>query len=229
MRSAVNTGRAVGVLLFVQLVGLSLPFILLSPTTSTNFLESAAGAAFQTRAAIFVLFANAVLTAGITLWAFPVFREYSSRLAILLIVVSGIWVVMQSVDNAQILAMMSLSQQYADSGGGNSEVYEIVAASVRSTRRWVHFTELLVVDFWFIIFYAALFRFALVPRLLTGFGISAVIFHAAGITLPVFAGYSSFMPLGWLLLLSHLLIGAWLIAKGFCVSKSESVIEPGFA
>ena len=223
MRSALTTGRAVGVLLLVQLIGLSLPFILLFPTTSTTFLESASTAAFQTRTAVFILFANALLTTGIAIWAFPVFREYSSRLAVLFVVVSVVWVVMQSVDNAQILSMMSLSQQYAGSGGANSALYEIVAASVRSTRRWVHLTELLVIDFWFLVFYAILFRFGFVPRLLAGFGLLAVVLHAAGIPLPVFAGYSSFMPLGWSLAVSHVLIGGWLIAKGFSTKDSGSV------
>ena len=229
MRSALTTGRAVGVFLFIQLIGLSLPFILLYPSTSTTFLESASTATFQTRAAVFILFANAILTTAIAIWAFPVFREYSSRLAELFVVVSGVWVVMQSVDNAQILSMMSLSQQYVESGGANGQLYEIVATSLRSTRRWIHFTELLVIDFWFLVFYATLFRFGFVPRLLAGFGLLAVILHAAGIPLPVFAGYSSFMPLGWSLAVSHVLIGGWLIVKGFNTKESEPGKKPVLA
>jgi len=229
MISAISAGRTVGVLLFIQLVGLSLPFILLFPTTSTTFLESAPGASFQTKAAVFLLFANAVLTIGISIWTFPVFREHSIRLALLFVVLSGVWIAVQSVDNAHILSMMSLSQQYAESGGAYGDIYEITAMSLRSTRRFVHFTELLVIDAWFFVFYAALFRFSLIPRLLSGFGLLAVILHAGGIPLPVFAGFSSYMPLGWTLAISHVLIGGWLVAKGFECVAFESATEPAVA
>lgn len=229
MRSEINTGRAVGVLLFIQLVGLSLPFILLYPTTSTTFLEFASGASFQSRAAVLILFVNAILTTGISIWAFPVFREHSIRLAILFVVLSGVWIAVQSVDNAYILSMLSLSQQYTESGSAHRDLYEITASSVRSTRRFVHFTELLVIDAWFFVFYAALFRFSLVPRVLACFGLLAVILHLAGIPLPVFMGYASFMPLGWTLAISHVLIGAWLAARGFARNAFETAIEPVFA
>jgi hypothetical protein len=60
-----------GVLLFVQLVGLTLPFILLLPITTPDFLTAAAPAAGQIRAAVLLLFANGGLTIGIAIAAFP--------------------------------------------------------------------------------------------------------------------------------------------------------------
>ena len=229
MRSANSTGRAIGLLLFLQLLGLSLPFILLFPATSSDFLESASPAAFQIRTAVLILFANAILTVGIAIWAYPTFRQHSVRLSILFLMVSGIWAVMQAIDNSQILSMMSLSQQYLESGGSNREHFQIVAAALRSTRRWMHFTELLVIDSWFLVFYLILFRFSFVPRLLAGFGLLAVFLHAAGIPIPVFAGYPSFMPLGWALAVSHTLVGGWIVVRGFHSTETESAVEPAFA
>ena len=71
MKSARSTGRLVGVLSFVQLAGLTLPFILLMPITNAGFLENAAGISFQIKVAIFHLFANGLVTIGIAIAAFP--------------------------------------------------------------------------------------------------------------------------------------------------------------
>ena len=215
MRPARSDGRVIGMLLFVQLVGLSLPFILLMPITGTGFLENAAGLASQIRLAVLLLFANGALTIGIAIVAFPVLREYGYRMALWFLALSVIWFSMQAVDNAQILSMLSLSQQYAEGGASNAGLFEALGAMARSSRRWAHYTELLVIEAWFLVFYGLLFRLSLVPRPLAGFGMIMVMVHAAGITLPMFIGYGSMPSLGFSLALSHLALGSWLVARGF--------------
>ena len=210
-----SIGRVIGVLLFVQLVGLSLPFILMMPGVMTDYLNAAAPMAAQIRIAVFLLFANAAVTLGIAIVAFPVFRDYSLRMAIWLLAISTVWLVMQSVDNAHILSMLSLSQRYTDAAGANADLYNILGAQVRSTRVWVHYTELLVIDVWFALLYSTLLRFRFVSRLLGWFGLLAVVLHLIGIPLAMFISYPSIPWLGFSLAISHLLIGGWLVAKGF--------------
>src|SRR5512141_3150998 len=91
MLPAKRVGRTVGILLFVQLVGLTLPFILLLPMTTGDFLEKAAGIALQVRVAVLLLFANGVLTIAIAITAFPVLREHGQRMALWLPAFSVIW------------------------------------------------------------------------------------------------------------------------------------------
>ena len=69
MRSAKSTGRLIGVLLFVQLAGLIVPFVLLGPLTRgpRDFLANAAGTSLQIKVAVFLLLANCALTIGITI------------------------------------------------------------------------------------------------------------------------------------------------------------------
>lgn len=215
MKSAKSTGRLIGILLFVQLAGLSLPFILLMPITSAHFLENAAGIAFQIKLAVFHLFANGAVTIGIAIAIFPILREYSYRMALWFLAFSVIWFAMQAVDNAHIMSMLSLSQQYTEAGAAKADLFQALAMVLRSTRKWVHYTELLVIDIWFCLFYALLFRFTMVPRALAGFGVIAVVLHTAGITLPMFVGYPSVLALGFSLALSHLAVGGWLTVKGF--------------
>jgi len=216
MRSARSTGRLIGVLLFVQLAGLIVPFVLLHPLTTgpRDFLANAAGAALQIKLAVFLLFANCALTIGITIAAWPVFRQYSERMALWLLAASVIMFSLQAVDNAHILSMLSLSQQYAQAGGPD-DLFLTLATVVGSTRRWVHFTELLVIDSWIFLLYSVLYRFALVPRALAAFGLLTVMLHFTGIPLPAFLGYSIVTLMGVPMGLSHLVLVLWLITKGF--------------
>jgi hypothetical protein len=226
MGAATSTGRIIGLLLFVQLVGLSVPFILLMPGTTTGFLETAAGLPAQIKLAVFLLFANAAVTIGISLVAFPLIRGYSEIMALWFLALSVIWFALQAVDNAHILSMLSLSQRYAEQGAANAELFATLGAVIRSTRRWLHYTELLVIDAWFLMLYGILFRFSMVPRLLTGFGIAMVVVHTTAIPLPVFLGYPSVQVLGFSLAASHLVLASWLVLKGVQVRVRQSQLEP---
>ena len=217
MKTRKSTGRLIGALMLVQLVGLSLPFILLMPGLTTDYLNAAAPMAGSIKVAVFLLFANAAVTLGIAIAAFPAFREYSVRMALWLLAISTVWFVMQSVDNAHILSMLSLSTRHTEAAGANADLYNMLGAQVRSTRIWVHYTELLVIDLWFALLYTALLRFRFVPRLLGWFGLLAVVLHLIGIPLAMFIAYPSIPQLGFSLAISHLLIGGWLVAKGFPV------------
>jgi hypothetical protein len=216
MKSAKSTGRLIGMLLFVQLAGLIVPFVLLNPLTRgpRYFLANAAGASFQIKVAVFLLFANCALTISIAIAAWPVFRQYSEAMALWLVAASVIMFSLQAVDNAHILSMLSLSQQYVQAGGPD-ELFQTLAAVVGSTRRWVHFTELLVIDAWIFVLYISLWRSALVPRALAAFGLITVMLHFTAIPLRGFLGYSLVTPLGVPMALSHLALALWLMAKGF--------------
>jgi hypothetical protein len=216
MRSPKTTGRIIGMLLFLQLAGLIVPFVLLLPlaTGSQNYLPDAVGSAFQIKLAVFLLFANCALTIGISIAAFRVFCHYSEAMALWLLAASVIMFVLQAVDNIHVLSMLSLSQQYAQTGGPD-ELFQTLAAVVGSSRRWAHFTELLLIDCWIFSFYSVLYRFVLVPRVLAAFGLITVMLHFTGIPLRGFLGYNLVTPMGVPMALSHITLALWLVAKGF--------------
>jgi hypothetical protein len=222
MRTINSIGRIIGILLLVQLVGLMVPFILLMPIATSGFLENAAGIAVQIKIAVFHLFVNGAVTLGIAITAFPVLRDYSYRMALWFLALSIIWFSMQAVDNAHILSMLSLSQQYTAEGASNPELFQTLGEAVRATRRWAHYTELLVIDVWFFVLYSFLYRFALVPRLLAAFGLLTVILHTTGITLPLFLGYGSVTLMGVPLALSHIALALWLLIRGFAERHSPA-------
>jgi hypothetical protein len=138
-----------------------------------------------------------------------------------LLAVSVLWFAMQAVDNVHILSLLSLSQRYVDSGATNAELLDALGAAARSTRRWAHYTELLVIESWFFVFYGLLYRLSLVPRPLAGFGLLMVLVHAAGITLPTFLGRDSVPAMAYSLALSSLAVNGWLLVKGFAEGPRE--------
>jgi hypothetical protein len=216
MKSAKSAGRITGILLLGQLAGLIVPFVLLRPlmTGPRDYLANAAAASVQIRVAVFLLFANCALTIGIAIVAWPIFRQYSERMALLLVAVSVIMFSLQAVDNAHVLSMLSLSQQYAQAGG-RDELFQALAVVVGANRRWVHFSELLVIDCWIFLLCGLLFRFALVPRALAAFGLLTVMLHFAAIPLRGFMGYGLVTSLGVPMGLSHIALASWLMARGF--------------
>jgi hypothetical protein len=216
MKSAKILAQLIGVLLLIQLAGLIVPFVLLHPLTtgSRDFLANAAGASSQIKVAVFLLFANCALTIGISIAAWPLFRLYSERMALWLLAAGVLMFALQAVDNAHILSMVSLSRQYAEAGGP-IELFQTLAAMVGSTRRWVHFTELLVIDCWIFSLYSILFRFALVPRALAAFALLTVMLHFIGIPLPGFLGYGIVTLMGVPMAFGHIAVALWLLVKGF--------------
>jgi hypothetical protein len=216
MKSAKSTGRLIGVLLVVQLAGLIVPFVLLHPLTTAprDYLANAAGSSLRIKAAVFLLFANCALTIGIAIAAWPLFRQYSEAMTLWLVAASVIMFTVQAVDNAHILSMLSLSQQYVQSGGPD-ELFQTLAAVVGSTRRWAHFTELLIIDAWIFLLYISLYRFAVVPRALAAFGLLTVVLHFTAIPLRGFLGHSLLTPMGVPMGVSHLALALWMMAKGF--------------
>ena len=213
MRSATSVGRIIGALLFVQLAGLTVPFVMLHPLGASASPAHAAESAFQIKVAVLLLLANGALAIGIAFAALAVFRRHGHAMGLLLVAVSVIWFSLQAVDNAHVLSMLTLSQQYAQAGGQDDSL-QALAAVVRSTRRWVHHTELLVIDAWMFVLYSTLFHFALVPRALAVVGLFTVILHFAGITVPLFLGHRGVTLMGATMGLSQLALAAWLMVRG---------------
>jgi hypothetical protein len=219
-----RTARILGGLLLIQLAGLIVPFALLHPMTQPDFLETAAAHSAQVRAAVLLLLWNCGLTIGISVIAWPLFRQHSEPGALLLVATSLIMFTLQAVDNAHLLSMLSLSQQFA-AGNSQGELLQAMAAAVGSTRRWVHYSALFSIDAWIFVLYSLLYRFRVVPRAVAVFGLATVILHFSAIVLPTFLGYSSVMPLGVPMAVSHIALVLWLTIKGSSEAPSAAAIH----
>jgi hypothetical protein len=119
-----------------------------------------------------------------------------------------------AVENVGVLSMLSLSQAYAKAVGANADLFNTLSIVVTSPRNWAHYTGLIVSGCVAFVLYSALFRFALVSRVLAGFGILAALLEIIAVAMPIFGQriiFPMIAPLG----LAHLSLAIWLIAKGF--------------
>ena len=225
MRSSWSLGRVVGGLLVWHLVGEILPFVLLAPIAGGYaFLANGAPAGTQVTIAVFLLFLNSAVTIGISLALFPAIAERSQRMALVLLAAGVVWFVMQAVDNAHILSLLSLSRQFVEGGAANADVQRAVGFAAYSTRRWVHFSELFVIDCWMFLLYAAMYRFAFVPHYLAAFGLLTVVLHFIGMPLLAFLGYSIITAMGVPMALSQIALAGWLLARGLPTNRGCSDI-----
>jgi len=217
MSSAKSIARVVGLLLLLHMaLGLIVPFAMLERVRgAAGFLAGAAGSAGVVRAAVLLLFVGSAMAIGIAIAAWPVFRRYSSAMALWLLALAAAGFSLQAVDNAAILSMLSLSQEYATADAGKTELFEALALVAGSARRWAHYSALLMVGSWIFLLYALLYRFRLVPRALAGFGLVASLLQITAVTLRGLLGYAPLTVLAMPLAPAYVALALWLMLKGF--------------
>src|SRR5207237_8931311 len=133
-----SVGRLVGILLLAHLAGgLIVACIMLHPLVSPpGFLVSAAGVATQVRAAVLLLFVGSAMAIAVASAGWRVFRRYSSAMALWLVALAVAAFSLQAVDNAHILSMLSLSQEFVSVRAAKAELFEGVALVLGAALQW---------------------------------------------------------------------------------------------
>jgi hypothetical protein len=215
---ALATGRKVGILLLLQLVSaLMLPFILAKPITvgSPAFLTAATDFAIQIRIAIGMTFIGSVATVWLGITACQIFQHFNRSVALVFIIVCSISAVIDLLHAASLLSLLSISEQFIRSGSSNSSVYEIAGITAASARRSTHIIQLIAIAAWMIVFYSSLFRFKLVPRILSSIGLIGIVLQFTGVTLMMLLGFSVIGEMAMPLFPIEITLGLWLIIRGF--------------
>jgi hypothetical protein len=220
-------GRTVGILLLLQLItALTLPFILSKPITlgSPAFLTAVAQHSFQIRSAVLLSFVGSALTVYLGITMFRIFRLYSKSVALLFLVVCAVSCTLDIVQAGTIMSMLSISNEFLNSGAVHSELYQVIGAAVASARRSAHMTQLLAIGAWMFVFYISLFRFNLIPRVLAVIGIIGVALQFTGVTLMMVLGYRLIGQMAMPLLPIQITVAVWLMIKGFNNPTLKSAI-----
>jgi hypothetical protein len=207
------TGRTVGILLLLQMIcGLILPFVLWRPLMGgyPGFLTATAGSSAQIRIGVFLSFIACALLITLSVYFWSIIRQYSPLLATAFLIVCGIGCAVDAIQNATVMSMLSVSRDYALNGVHDATAGYLVAI----VRRWVHYTQLLGFGAWIFIFYFSLFRFSLVPRVLSVLGLICILSQFIGVTLMGFLNLPNLVVLAMPLAPIHAINGIWLIAKG---------------
>src|SRR5262249_29069011 len=112
-----------------------------------------------------------------------------------------------------LMSMVSLSQAYAKGTAIEREQLQVARVIVASSRNWAHYLARILDGVALLVFYAALYRFALIPRALAGFGLFAAALMVTAGAVPLFGQgvvFPMLAPLG----LSQLMLALWLLRSG---------------
>ena len=210
-----NAGRIAGALLIAQGIGGYVTnFVLLRPVlASPGSLVNAAPYAFEVgMSAVLGILAGAMALA-IAITVLPVLRQFSERTALAFVAMGTVALSLAAVENGTLMSLVSLSKAYAASGA-DPAAFEGLRGVVAASRNWAHFTHIAIGGTTLLVFYVALYRFALVPRVLAAIGLVACALQITSVTRPFFGGEVIFFllaPLG----LANLAVAVWLLIKDF--------------
>jgi hypothetical protein len=222
MGSLMVISRVIGVLLLVQGAGGYLVnFVLLKPVFAVppGYLVSAAANPLQVGLAAILGIATGVISLAIAITLWPLFSRRSERMALWFFAFAVAAFALNAVENTRLLSLLSLSQAYAESAAADAALYEVLRLVVAAARNWAHFINLIVGGATIFVFYAVLYRFALVPRVLGALGMLAALLQMTAVAMPLFGQPVMFLlitPLG----LCHLALAGWLLVKGLAENQA---------
>jgi len=216
MEAGIRAGRIIGVLIILQMVGgVMVNFVLEAPLFGApGFLVNAASHSRQLGLAVVLGLMIEALWVGIAITAFPVFYQRSRAMALWFLTLAGVVLAVAVVENAAVMSMVSVSEAYAKASAAGREQLETVRVVVASARNWPHFMGRIFDGVTIFVLYAVSYRFALIPRVLAGFGLIAAMLQVTAVGMPLF-GHDVVFPMLAPLGLSQLILAVWLITKGF--------------
>ena len=216
MRAVRRTGLIIGVLIVIQMVaGGVVNFALEAPLFGApGFLINAAAHSRQLGLAALLGLVMEGMWLVVAIVAFPVFAQRSQSMAVCLVALAAVVLALAAAENAAVMSMVSFSEAYTKASPAAQEQIELVRVVITAPRNWAHYTARIFDGVLIFVFYLTLYRFALVPRALAGFGLIAVTLMLTGLAMPFF-GHPVVFPLLAPLGLSQLLLAVWLIAKEF--------------
>lgn len=211
-----GAGRAIGVMFLAQMsAAFVVNFVWLAKVFSApGFLVNAAAHPSLMGLCALLGVATGALSVAIAVTAFPVLRQHSHAWALwfFALAVAGFSVVV--VENINLMSLLSLSQAYAKANPVERDLFQPLRGVVASARNWTHYLGLVVSGSTLLAFYSALYRFALVPRVLAAFGVAAVLFQITAVAMPLF-GHDVVFPMLAPLGVCQLLLSLWLIVKSW--------------
>ena len=223
MNSNQKVGRITGaLLLFVFISGIIIfQFLQGSILFSDNFITTASENSNQIIGSIVLGIFSGIASIVIATMLLPIFKRHNFNLAYLYFAFCILNFITIMIDNVSVISMLELSKEYVKNGSDSS--LRILETLIYKKHWWTHYFYLLISCFPVFVLYYTLYLFKLVPRILSIFGIVAVIIMFIEELLSIFGhgiGMNMLLPIA----LIQLTLPLWLIFKGLNSSLSKKII-----
>lgn len=219
MNSTKTNARFIGILFLTVMITWFIGFMLIETVISApDYLIQVYPN--KTRVIIGVLFEliEAAGVISITIMLFPILKKYNENMARGYFGFRIIESLMLIVAALCALLLISLSQQYMDTGASDASSFQTLGTLFMIVRAdWSTLILAVFYSFAALMFYYVLYQTKLVPRFISIWGLLAALLVLIGTVSERFihaefiAGLISGAPMG----LNELFLGVWLVVKGF--------------
>lgn len=219
-------GRIAGLLyLLVFILGITVYQVLQGPNLfADDFLSNVSSKSNEIILSTVLGLASGVTSILIAALLLPVFKKYSVTLAFLYLAFCILNFVGISIDNFSVLSMLELSKEYVVNENASSETLKTMGVIFYEKHWWMHYMSLLISSLPVFILYFTLYFSKLIPRVISIFGMIAVVLMFVEILASIF-GHSIGMNMLIPLALVQLVLPFWLIYKGLKASNMQFEVE----
>jgi len=151
---------------------------------------------------------------GIAVLLFPILKKFNYNIALWYFGFSIVGFATIVVSNVSVFSLLTLSEEYVKLGSPDTDYFQTLGVLKLGEYFGAHFMGLIIHTFGASMFYYLLFQSKLLPRFLSVWGLIAITLVLSATLLQIFDRSVSlilYLPNGLL----QILIGIWLIVKGF--------------
>jgi hypothetical protein len=228
-RNKMNSTRKIAVITGVIFIIATLAGILASPLTpdltGTDYLTQVSAHPNQVAGAVFLWIISAFTSVGIAISLYPVLKEWNAGLALGSVIFRTIEAAFYMVVYLGLMSLLTLSQQFITAGTADRTSLQAIGNLLVSVRDHAALLAVFAFCVGAFMYYYLLFQSRLIPRWLSGFGIVAIILMMVACVLALFSGnrITSYIPLAAPIAVQEIVLGVWLIVKGFNPSVIASL------
>jgi len=175
----------------------------------------------------FFVFMMSVACAGIGLGLYPILRQYSIGLAIGAAGFRLIESMVEILGGISFIALLALSREFVNAGAPNAAYFQTIGAIIKASSEWTNNGVSLIC--WCIgafMYYGIFYRYQLVPRWLSGWGLIGITLTTIVSILVMFGvlpGFGTVQMIASLPIMPQEIVFAiWLIAKGINPSNRSA-------
>lgn len=227
MNSTRKMAVVTGVLfILATLTGPLLATPLTPALTGADYLTRVSAHINQAAGGVLLWIISALTGCGIAIALYPVLKERNVGLALGSVIFRALEAAFYMVGIVCLLALLTLGQRFAAAGAADRAALQAIGDLLVSVRDHAALVAVFAFCVGGFMYYTLLFQSRRIPRWLSGFGIVAMILMLTACVLALFSGnrITSYIPLAAPIAVQEIVLGVWLIVKGF--SPSAMAKEP---
>jgi hypothetical protein len=210
----------VGVLLIIGTATGIMAAVISSPILdSPDYLSRIAANQGTIISGSFLVFLMSIACAGVGLWLYPILSKFSIGLAISSAGFRLLESMAQVLSGLSFIALMALSREFINAGGSNAVHLQTVSEIIKASSDWINNGVVLI--FWCIsafMYYGIFYRYRLVPRWISVWGLAGIILVTISSVLGMFGGFPGYETVQMIanlpIIPQEIVFAVWLIVKG---------------